>query len=161
MLLMLPVGVPLIVHISGKRKPERSELAAKMTLDITTALQTALSKGFCHSDLRPDNIVVKPPHHCVLVDWGLARAPAEPMHDCSGGIPFFHDDIVMYFFDKEDREVGEAAPPPPAYIAEYDAASLAFVAHAVVAGYKKLEVPWAGSIGQNMIARRNAELGKA
>lgn len=55
---------------------------------------------------------------------------------------FFYDVLMMYLFHLSDLDEGEQPSPPPAFLPEFDLTSMDFVSHAMVAGYKKLQVPW-------------------
>ena len=95
---MLPVGQALYVRCASLAPHERLPEALVLHAHITAGLRAAHAQGYCHRDLRPDNIdniVYDPANHCyVVIDWGLAEAPGVVMHDHCGGKPFCHDDIA-------------------------------------------------------------------
>ena len=45
---------------------------------IAEALAELEKHGFCHSDVKPGNIIVSPNGHATLIDLGLARQTGEP-----------------------------------------------------------------------------------
>lgn len=45
---------------------------------IAEALAALESNGFCHSDIKPGNIIVSPNGHATLIDLGLGRQMGEP-----------------------------------------------------------------------------------
>ncbi|MCL2622178.1 MAG: serine/threonine protein kinase [Planctomycetaceae bacterium] len=45
---------------------------------IAEALVALEKQGYCHSDVKPGNIIVSPNGHATLIDLGLARQTGEP-----------------------------------------------------------------------------------
>ena len=70
----------------------------KMREDVRIALDHSHGLGWCHCDVRIENILAfedgNRDYNFQLIDWGLARENDGNMHEHTGGVDFFHDDIV-------------------------------------------------------------------
>jgi serine/threonine protein kinase len=76
-------------------KAQREGYARGSFLQQTTSgIAAAHAAGYCHCDLRPENIVVVD-HNVVIIDWGLSGKVGEKRHKHNGGLLFFHDEILM------------------------------------------------------------------
>ena len=131
-------------------KLSRKELVKKLQRQLRESLEFAHSKGYCHRDLRPDNVIYDVDKKVfVIIDWGLGAKVNSSMHKYDGGIDFFHDTIVQYFHD-------EKIEPLP-YTTEFDHASASYVVYAFKRGSSNLSVPWQfdNSGGEDLIAKRN------
>ena len=53
--------------------PRFPEVAAMIGVEIASALLTAHRMGIVHRDVKPENIMVRPPGTLVLCDFGIAR----------------------------------------------------------------------------------------
>lgn len=58
-----------------------------------SALQKVHDAGFIHCDIKPSNIIVTDPRNIAnsdvrIIDYGLARKPAEPLHSNEKALPF-------------------------------------------------------------------------
>lgn len=84
---------------------KKDKFIKKLRLDILKALFHAHEKHICHCDLRLDNIMVilkeNKEYYFQLIDWGLARSIGSYMHKHTGGIDFFHDEIVETTKEKQ------------------------------------------------------------
>ena len=61
--------------------PERNVKPAEViwiARQIAEALAAMEKHGYCHSDVKPGNIIVSPNGHATLIDLGLARQTGEP-----------------------------------------------------------------------------------
>ena len=94
--------------------------------NLIEALGAALKVGFCHTDLRPDNVVVVG-ETFVVIDWGLATPPDTQFHEHRAGIDFYHDEIVI-------TEVEDA----PLFKPEFDK----FSAKCIAYFFAKISIPW-------------------
>src|SRR5262245_24683451 len=59
-------------------RPLSIEQALRLALQITTALEAAHAKGIIHRDLKPGNIRIATDGTVKVLDFGLAKAAAEP-----------------------------------------------------------------------------------
>lgn len=144
-LAMSPVGIPLILYASRLNKYDRSIQVIKLRNQLLEALATANTIGYCHCDLRPDNVIFDSRSELfVIIDWGLGCKPEEAFHKYFGRLPFFHDDIVL--------SAGSSSPIP--YLHKYDVASVHYVAFAFTLGMKQLSVPWIDSMGEKLVNLR-------
>jgi serine/threonine protein kinase len=55
--------------------------AARICADVAAGLEHLHRRGLIHRDLKPGNIIVRPDGRAVLLDLGLAFAPADPLPD--------------------------------------------------------------------------------
>ena len=140
----LPVGVALPVYAALLNKLERSVCLKQLSDDLQEALSVANRFGYCHCDIRPQNVIFARGVF-VLIDWGLARQQGEATHLHIGGLRFYHDDIVRQPF---------AAIP---FKTEYDLASVTYVVFAFMEGKPNLEVPWAFLAGEELIELRRSK----
>jgi len=76
-LVLSPVGVPLLDHLTAVLSPARAAFARHVLLHVGETLHAAHAAGFLHGDVRPSNIIMcgdKP----YLIDWGFGeRTPAK------------------------------------------------------------------------------------
>ena len=132
---LTPIGIPLVVFASQHDEASRKKLAEKLQEQLTKSLAFAHSKGYCHRDLRPDNVIYDDEKKVfVIIDWGLGAKVNSEMHEFKGGIEFFHDKIVRYLCYKETESL--------LYIPEFDDASASYVVYAFKRGSSNLSVPW-------------------
>lgn len=161
MILMGPVGVPLAVYVAPMKRADRLTFADRLSQHLLLALQHALAQNVCHTDIRPDNVIVFE-DRAILIDWGLARAPQAPVHNCRGGLPFFDDELVLHYHSVVNKS--KQHPPVPAlrFSPHFDTASVLYVVEVVKRGYGRLSPPWAeaGTRGQRLVALRHGELQK-
>lgn len=144
---MTPVGVPLVLHASNFDKTQRRELGVVLKQQLLYALAIAHQTGFCHCDLRPDNVIFYPPSNTyIIIDWGLGCPPEAPFHGYLGGLPFFHDDIV--------KSAANMSLSTLLYRPEYDVASAEYVVYAFILGMKQLSVPWVHLHSDALIDKR-------
>lgn len=138
---LLPLGVPLAMFASGQSKASRRKIASVLRRHLDESLKAAHHLGYCHCDLRPDNVIYsQASDEFIIIDWGLGREIGAACHSYFGGISFFHDTVVAHYIDSLCQQSGEA--PTLAYQAEFDLASAAYVEYAFVSGMKNLSVPW-------------------
>jgi len=71
-------GKTLQEFLSLGRTANPSE-AIWIARQIAEALAALENHGFCHSDVKPDNIIVSPDGHATLIDLGLSRRMGEPL----------------------------------------------------------------------------------
>lgn len=162
MILMEPVGIPLAVYVAPMTRADRILFAERMEQHLHSALRHALAQNLCHTDIRPDQVVVHQ-GRAVLIDWGLARAPGSPVHHCRGGVPFCDDQLVLYY----DRVVNRLKKNPPVpvlyHLPDFDLAAVRIVTAIVKHGYERLSPPWgpgAGVSGPELVTLRDQELRK-
>jgi serine/threonine protein kinase len=135
----LPIGVALPMYAASLKKQSRITSAQQLSENLKEALAAALSFGYCHSDIRPQNVVYAGDVF-VLIDWRLARREGDALHLYRGGLRFYHDDIVR----------GRAT----AFCNRYDFASVAYIVFAFQEGNPNLDVPWALLPGEKLIEKR-------
>ena len=132
---MTPVGVPLMLFASQYNKQSRTKLATKLEKHLKEALKSAHELEYCHRDLRPDNVIYDVKKEVfVIIDWGLGDKAGSDMHEYTGGIAFFHDDIIRYLYNQNTG--------PLKYVPEFDNASASYVVYAFKLGSRNLSVPW-------------------
>lgn len=142
---LVPVGIPLPTYSTVKPRGARTRMVPQLIKNLEEGLNAAREgRQYCHSDLRPDNVIFDMKSgNFVIIDWGLARKVGEKMHLHTGGLLFFHDDIV------------EAAPHADRldFIAEYDMKSVKYIAYM----FENQSLPW-DEIPQTeiIVARNNA-----
>ena len=92
------IGKDVKVLYSRLSSKNKSAFIIKIGKDITKALKHAHGLGWCHCDVRVENIlafeVSKGEYYFQLNDWGLAIKIGNNMHEYTGGQVFFHDEIV-------------------------------------------------------------------
>ena len=153
---MIPIGIPLVVFASQHDKATRMQLAETLENHLTKSLTFAHSKGYCHRDLRPDNVIYDDEKKVfVIIDWGLGAEVNSKMHEYKGGIVFFHDKIVRYLSNKKTGSLS--------YIPKYDIASASYVVYAFKRGSSNLSVPWKRDCvgGETLIAERKKHMTNA
>lgn len=129
----------------------RAKIVPNLITDLRKATKHALEAGYCHTDIRADNIVVvqrgEGLARFVLIDWGFARAPNDNMHPHCGGLLYFHDDLVIA--KKEGRL--ERTPFKPSY----DQQSIKYVAHAFAVRRNAIErLEWSRKTDDELITAR-------
>jgi serine/threonine protein kinase len=128
---MLPVGQQLERRYADLTAAQRSCEARVLYRHVVAGLHAAHKLAVCHQDVRPQNVVYNVETQCyVLIDWGLAAAPGQPMHPHR---PFWHDDVV------KARKFFAAWNFP--YFPEHDVAAARYVAWAFQAE-QNLRVSW-------------------
>ena len=152
---LTPIGVSLAVFASQHDTASRKKLADTLQEQLTQSLAFAHTQGYCHRDLRPDNVIYDDNKKVfVIIDWGLGAKVNSPMHEYNGGIDFFHDIIVRYVYSVYSGVKTE----PPLYIPDFDYASASYVVYAFKRGLSNLSVPWRSigtKGGENLISERN------
>ena len=79
---LTPIGISLAVFASQHDTASRKKLAEKLQEQLTKSLAFAHSKGYCHRDLRPDNVIYDDEKKVfVIIDWGLGAKENSPMHE--------------------------------------------------------------------------------
>jgi non-specific serine/threonine protein kinase len=73
-------GAPLSERL--KQGPTPVAEAMSIALGILAALSALHQRGVVHRDLKPSNVFLTP-HGVKLLDFGLARPPAGPLHETS------------------------------------------------------------------------------
>jgi serine/threonine protein kinase len=142
---MLPVGQQLERRYADLTAAQRGCEARVLYRHVVAGLHAAHNLGVCHQDVRPQNVVYNVETQCyVLIDWGLAAAPGQPMHPHRGGRPFWHDDVV------KARKLFAAWNFP--YFPEHDVAAARYVAWAFQAQHN-LRVSWE-NVGDVVTARK-------
>lgn len=69
--IMLPVGVPLLTQTQGKQQSAWVRTAKTLTDCANEAQGSVQRLGYCHCDMRPDNVVFDPSSGAYdIVDWG-------------------------------------------------------------------------------------------
>jgi hypothetical protein len=92
-------GVQIVDFLVELTLGERSEFIDNCIPQLLAGVSFAHSQGICHRDLRVDNIVALRGPTCTrvvvqIIDWGLASATGEFFHNHTGGILYFHNDLV-------------------------------------------------------------------
>jgi serine/threonine protein kinase len=75
------------------------KLFSKFAKDITEVLDTLRSKGYCHNDIKPDNL-----YYCAttdrfkIVDWGYASqmSTTKPLSSMQRGSMFYSHPLKLY-----------------------------------------------------------------
>lgn len=152
-LVLRDVGVSLARHVNKRPKQERREIAGILHRELIAGLSAALGAGFCHADLRPDNVVfVESTGHFMIIDWSLSVKPLTLSHAHKGGKAFFSDALVL---------AADTDNWPITFDPQYDVESAFYICVAVVLGGRNLSVPWAKKGGgQAFIENRNNEVAK-
>ena len=151
-LLLQDVGVTLARYLHGKTKAARRNIARTVERELIAGLDAALRVGYCHADLRPDNVLfVQRTGHFQIVDWSLCVQPHTLTHPHKGGKAFFADSLVLAA-DSDDW--------PALFDPRFDRESVFYIACSVVIGGRNLSVPWAGDGGQALVDARNREIAK-
>lgn len=133
--------------MDGKSKPIRRATAKTLQRELRAGLEAALRVGYCHADLRPDNVLfVQETGKFQIIDWGLCITPNNLTHSHKGGKAFFADKLVLAA-DSDDW--------PIIFKPQYDLDAVFFIAYAVVIGGRNLSVPWAKDGGQALVDARN------
>lgn len=154
---MTPIGVPLVRYASIIGSANRDRMAETLRLHLTESLSVAHSLGYCYCDLRPDNVVFNPvKNDFMIIDWGLACAAGSNFHGYTGGLAYFHDDIVRLL--SEGVVTVKASSSAIPYIPEYDMASALYVVYAFQLGQKNLRVPWQDMGGDMLIECRTEKV---
>lgn len=115
--------------------------------NVLSALLYAHSKGLCHLDVRPSNIVQVPgdPTRYLLVDWGCSRKMGKKVEGFIGSENYAHDHIHAM-----DAEMRSWIPR-----AEFDKASLLYT---LVALFKNGRVPWKHDAGTELTKSRKKKV---
>lgn len=146
-LCLADVGIPLPTFAQGQTREQRVLLHNNLREDLETCLGAAHRLGYFHADLRPDNVIFTN-HVFKAIDWGLAVAVGDNMHDMRGGLPFFADELVRAALNDT----------PIRFMAQYDLDAVLYTAYAFVVGNIELVAPWADTGGEDMLRRRQVAL---
>jgi len=65
-------------ELLSRRRIAKPAEAIWLARQIAEALATMEKHDFCHSDIKPSNVIVSPDGHATLIDLGLARRTGEP-----------------------------------------------------------------------------------
>jgi len=122
-----PEGISLRYYTAMCDITERRNQMVILYQNMLAGLEAALSVGFCHTDLRPDNVVAVG-ETFVIIDWGLATPPGTPFHEHRAGNDFYHDDVV---FDEQGNG-------PLLFKAKFDK----FSAKCVAYFFAEARTPW-------------------
>lgn len=69
---LVPLGVPLVLYASGLSKAARKKEAILLRQHLNESLKAANLLGYCHCDLRPDNVIYSQSStEFIIIDWGL------------------------------------------------------------------------------------------
>jgi serine/threonine protein kinase len=146
---LLPVGVPFERRWANTKPEKRGAEARQVLTDITAGLTAAHELHYCHRDVRPQNVVFHPETKSyVVIDWGLAAAPGEPMHPHKGGRCYWPDELVNAH---NERETGTA------YYPRHDLESARYVAW-VFTQHRSLQVSWF-EMAEYLVTMRQKEVG--
>lgn len=143
-----PEGLSLPYYAAMLRKKERKKQMVILYQNMIQGLDAAYNAGYCHTDLRPDNVIVVGKTF-VIIDWGLATKPNSRFHEHRAGIDYYHDEIVC-------KEVENA----PLFKTEFDK----FSAKCVTYFFAEKRTPWSKFLEQdddtsNFLAERIKCLG--
>lgn len=148
-LAMLPVGVDLPAYTASLSKEKRIAQAPVLLHALQVALASAHALGFCHCDLRPEN-VIRAGSTFTIIDWGLACKEGEPMHHHRGSTLFFAEAILQGMLSSV-----KGTP----YFSCFDLESARYVAYGFLCGQRHLIPPgWALSSLEELIVDRKHEL---
>ena len=137
MIPMSSCGIPLEYRVLVLSKADRDAETIALHLDLVAAMHAAHNLGFCHRDVRPENIVYDSvSNEYIFIDWGLAAAPGALMHEYDGGYLYWHDHLV-------NSELADTDMTTVPYQVEHDLVSARYVAWAFSKG-KKMKVEWSG-----------------
>lgn len=133
-------GMSLAQYLHKQPKAKRRLVAQELKDHLCAGLAAALRVGYCHADLRPENVVRIGGEDGVfqIIDWGLAVVPHTLTHPHKGGKAFFADDLVI---------AANTSNYPILFRPDYDQESVLYVCYAVVLGARNLAVPWADAGG--------------
>ena len=147
-------GISLSQLADNRTKDNRRAVAAVLREQAHAGLRAALVAGYCHADLRPENVVYigdYPVGNFQIIDWGLSVPPQQLTHKHKGGKAFFANELVC---------AADTAEYPIIFKPEYDLESIEYICFAVVRGARNLKVPWAsgGGGGSQYVNMRAAEV---
>jgi len=135
-LISLPIGVPLPFYAKSLSPKIRRDTLYTLLKQLNAGLSAALNLGYCHTDLRSDNVLFVD-EKFVIIDWGLACKPDGIFHQYRNGINFYHDDIVEAYTNNEPFEKFQA---------KYDRFSAKCVAYAFV----EKNLPWSNILKEDV-----------
>jgi serine/threonine protein kinase len=72
-----------------RKRPLSEEQAIQVGLDVLHGLQAAAANQLMHGDVKPANILVGPPGHTKIADFGLARFMREGQPVERWGTPYY------------------------------------------------------------------------
>ena len=110
-LLIKPLGVPLLVHMSNNQTAtDRSEIGTIVGKDISEALVFLHGREIYHNDVSPKNIVLIGNYrddavHAVLVDFSVASSKGVSLFGVRGTPAFLHPDVLQKHVQKQWQPV--------------------------------------------------------
>jgi tRNA A-37 threonylcarbamoyl transferase component Bud32 len=146
------IVVRLRGHLHSLNDAQQSAFWPILREDLLSAVRFVHSVGYAHNDLRPDNVAVimgADGHaRAQIIDFGLATPLSNSVfHKHRGGLPYFHDSVV----------IGHEQRQPVAVTAAQDFASAAYVFYAAVRYSREIsrfEVPWGLLKGEELVTER-------
>jgi len=76
-------------EVLDKQKKLKPQLTIHIGISVAAALEEAHRQNFVHRDVKPGNILLTPDAHCLLADFGIAKALV------SSGDDLTNDNIMM------------------------------------------------------------------
>jgi serine/threonine protein kinase len=91
--------------------------AARVFADVAAALAHVHARGLVHRDVKPGNVMLRPDGRAVLLDFGLALAPGEPLPAdpaVAGGRGYIVG-TMDYLAPEQARNAAAIGPPADLY----------------------------------------------
>jgi tRNA A-37 threonylcarbamoyl transferase component Bud32 len=129
--------------------------------DIRAAVRVIHAAGYAHNDMHPGNVAVLTVdgrQRVQIIDFGLATSlQGSHFHRYKGGLPYFHDSIVMNHATREYARPGTAEPLFALVTADQDFASAAYVLYAATMYDRstgRFNISWEHMVGTELVAER-------